>query len=532
MVETTASLTDGPGRSSQKQVAGLPTLPPAQVKMLVALYRGELPIKNAATRKALRNYHYVTDEDTDQNDWTNLAITNAGREWLQHKGLLATNGNGSESPLRFKPDDDELSLLLAEEWRGLVAHFQSNWRVYDQGVWSQRDIHQVRKNVREFLRKHRERLPGGVLQGRINSITAMLADDAYITDQIINEAQRAGEHYINLQNGLFNLETMKLEPHNPDLYFTAQLDFPYDPEAQCPVFKRFLRTSLATEDGFEDDKMIWLAQEALAYSMTARTDLKASFWCVGKPDTGKSTLIGFIRSLMGSLHETIDLNQLAANRFLLSGIVGKRVVTFTEADTNSFLPDALYKAMVGGRDSIYVDVKNKPGFSFVPISKFWWAMNGAPRTSDRSGATFNRLMPILFERPIPQNEKDPELDRKLAAEKAGVFNYLLAGYQRLQKYGAFTLPDRSAQWREDYRHENDTEYLFFQDCLEKQVDARLPGAELYGAYSTWCINNNFRPKNLGQIGKEWRRLGLIPSILNGRHFWAGAKFRLSGGGKS
>lgn len=529
MVETTTSITDGP---SQSYIAGLPTLPPAQVKMLLALNRGEAFTRNAATRMALRRYDYVTDEATDNNDWTKLTLTEAGRNWLNLKGLLATNGHLAESPLRFKPDDDELSLLLAEEWRGLVAYFQSNWRVYENGVWIQRDLHQVRKHVREFLRKHRERLPGGVLQGRINSIAAMLSDDAFVNDRIIIDAQHRGDRYINLQNGLFNLETMEMEPHSPDFYFTSQLDFAYDPEATCPVFKRFLRTSLATEDGLEDDKMMWLAQEALAYSMTARTDLKASFWCVGKPDTGKSTLIGFIRSLMGSLHTTIDLNQLAANRFLLSGLVGKRVATFTEADTNSFLPDALYKAMVGARDEIYADVKNKAAIQFVPIAKFWWAMNGAPRTTDRSGATFNRLLPILFERPIPQNEKDPDLDRKLAAEKPGVFNYLLTGYQRLQKYGAFTMPERSLQWREDYRHENDTEYLFFEECLEKSPDWKLGGAELYGTYNAWCETNNFRPKNLGQIGKEWRRLGLIPSVTHGRNFWAGARFRDSSGKKS
>jgi P4 family phage/plasmid primase-like protien len=425
----------------------------------------------------------------------------------------------------YKPDDDQLASRLAEDWKGKAAYFQFNWRVYDSGAWIERDMQEVKRNIRIFLRKHRDKLPQGVSQARINAIVAMMEDDFFIPDRVLNGEVKLMEKYINLQNGLFNLETLELEPHRSDIHITNQMDFAYDPDADCPVFKRFLRTSLATEEGIVDDKMILLAQEALAYSMTARTDFKASFWLIGKPDTGKSTMIGLIRSLMGNLHATIDLNQLAANRFLLSGIAGKRVVTFTEADSNSFLPDALYKAMVGGTDEIYVDVKNKPGFSFVPTAKFWWAMNSTPRTNDRSGATFNRLLPILFEHSIPKDQRNPNLPGQLAAEKPGIFSYLILGWQRLTKYGSFTMPERSQRWREEYKHENDTEYLFFQEELELNEKGRMGGGELYNAYRIWCENNGFKTKNLAQIAKDWRRLGLTDHHTNGHAIWTGATFR-------
>lgn len=425
----------------------------------------------------------------------------------------------------YKPDDDQLAVALSLEWKGKVAYFHYDWRVYEGGCWVERDIQETRRNTRLFLRQHRDKLPGGVSQARISSIVAMMEDDFFIPDRKLNEEQKMSEKYINLRNGLYNLETNELEPHRADLYLTTQLDFDYNPDADCPNFKRFLRTSLAFEDGKPDPDMIILAQEALAYSMTARTDLKSSFWLIGKPDTGKSTMIGLIRSLMGNLHATIDLNQLAANRFLLSGIIGKRVVTFTEADTNSFLPDALYKAMVGGQDEIYVDVKNKPGISFVPTAKFWWAMNGAPRTNDRSGATFNRLIPILFEYSIPSDQRNPNLPALLAAEKPGIFTYLMLGWQRLVKLGKFTTPERSTAWRTAYQRENDTEYLYLADRLEINPEGRMGGGELYSDYRIWCENNGFKPKNNGQVAKDWRRLGLTDTRTGGKSIWTGAKLR-------
>ena len=430
-----------------------------------------------------------------------------------------------EGEMPYKPDDDQLAIALAQNWRDKVAYFHYAWRVYENGCWVERDLQETRRNTRIFLRQHRSKLPQGVSQSRINSIVAMMEDDFFIPDRKLNEEQKLSEKYINLRNGLYNLETNQLEAHQPGLLMTTQLDFEYDPDADCPNFKRFLQSSLAFEDGKPDSDMIILAQEALAYSMTARTDLKASFWLIGKPDTGKSTMIGLIRSLMGNLHATIDLNQLAANRFLLSGIIGKRVVTFTEADTNSFLPDALYKAMVGGQDEIYVDVKNKPGISFVPTAKFWWAMNGAPRTSDRSGATFNRLIPLLFEYSIPADRRNPNLPALLAAEKPGIFTYLMLGWQRLIHYGKFTVPERSKAWREAYQRENDTEYLYMADRLELDPEGRIGGGELYSDYRMWCENNGFKPKNNGQVAKDWRRLGLTEYKSDGKKIWKGAKLR-------
>lgn len=434
---------------------------------------------------------------------------------------------GSELP--YNPDDDQLVAVLTKDWEGRVSYFHGQFHVYEAGCWIPRDREEVARYARRFLAKYREQLgKGGVSQARVSAVTTMLKDDVFVPDRRITTMQEDNAKYINLKNGLFNLETFQLEPHRKDYLDTTQLEFDYDEDADCPTFRRYLRTSLVTADGTPDERMIELVQEALAYSMTARTDLKASFWLVGKPDSGKSTLIGFIRSLMGSLHSTIDLNQLATNRFLLSGIVGKRVVTFTEADSNLFIPDALYKAMVGGQDEIYVDVKNRPGIAFVPTCKFWWAMNSAPRFSDRSGATLNRLHVILFDRSVPQSERITNLNELLKAERAGVFNWLLLGYKRLLRAGKFTNPERSQAWRQAYSEQNDTEQSFITERMEIGADFRIGGAELYRQYRGYCEDNGFRAKNSNQVSSDWERLGFKRLRSNGHTFWAGLRVRQDG----
>lgn len=430
------------------------------------------------------------------------------------------------SKLPVNPDDDQIVTVLTGDWDAKVSYFHSQFHVYEAGCWIPRDREEVSRHVRQFLQKYREQLgKGGVSQARVSAVTAMLKDDVYVPDRKITAMQEDNQHYINFQNGLFNLSTFTLEDHRKEYLDTTQLDFDYNPNAECPTFHRYLRTSLVDGSGEPDFSMIALVQEALAYSMTARTDLKASFWLVGKPDSGKSTMIGFIRSLMGSLHATIDLNQLATNRFLLSGIVGKRVVTFTEADSNLFIPDALYKAMVGGQDEIYVDVKNRPGISFVPTAKFWWAMNSAPRFSDRSGATLNRLHMILFDRSVPQSERITNLNELLKAERAGVFNWLMIGYKRLIEQRHFTNPARSQLWRENYRQQNDTEATFIGEMMELGPEFRIAGSTLYTQYDLWCRNNGFRPKNANQVAADWERLGFRRTHQKGIATWHGLRIR-------
>jgi putative DNA primase/helicase len=427
--------------------------------------------------------------------------------------------------LGFKPDDDQLATWIAREWNHKAAYFRSNWFVYESGCWVDRDPRQLRTRIRRLLATKREQLPSGVSQARISSVSAMLEDDLFIPDREINKMELEFSDYINLKNGLFNLKTFELEPHRPEMYLTSQLDFEYDPAAECPQFRKFLQTSITDDEGKPDMDMIMLLTEFMGYAMTAKTDLKASAWLMGVPDSGKSTIVTFMRSLMGNLHATIDLGQLATNRFLLAGIAGKRVVTFTEADGTSFLPDALYKALVGGKDEIYVDVKNKDGISFVPICKIIWAMNGAPRINDRSGATFNRLQVILFDKTIPKDKQIGDLDEILNREKSGAFNWLMAAYRRVRASHAFTRSERSIEWLETYKRENDTERVYCSEQLDYVPTERVSGQDLYFDYRHWCEQSGFKPKSITQMAKEWRRLGLRDTRIHGKTYWQGAKLK-------
>jgi P4 family phage/plasmid primase-like protien len=432
----------------------------------------------------------------------------------------------TETSRTYKPDDDQLAIQLAETWSGKAAYFHNDWHIYETGMWAKRDMHELKRGIRRFLRGYRH---DGikVSQRQINSLADMMEDECYIPDRAITSYENHQNKYINLRNGMFNLETFQLEPHNRDLYFTHQLDFDYDPDADCPHFRNYLNDMLVFPNGKTDFSLVALTQQALAYSMTARNDLKASFWLVGKPNAGKSTFLAFFRELMGSLHGTIDLNQLQTNQFLLADIVGKRVITCTEGSRNSIVPDWIYKTMVGGTDAIYANVKNKQPIQFVPKAKIWWGMNEMPRISDRSGATFNRLFIIPFNRPLPKSKWIQDLHLILLKEAPGIFNDIMIHYQRLCRSGQFDECEQSLRLRQEYQHENDTEAIFLDECFDRDVNGRIQVGTMTSMYRSWCIENGYATKTRSNLDVDLKRLGVIKEEHqhNGRYHWRGVKLK-------
>ncbi len=446
---------------------------------------------------------------------------------------LAQNSEVEQlAPKRRKPDPDELAQELEDKWADKLSYFYGDWWKLINGCWEKRQLPEIHDAARKFLRKCKEeKYDIRVSMSLAREVVALAETELFMPDRKLMDLAELQQPYINVQNGLYNLETHELEPHRADLFFTNQSPIVYDEQAECPVFDKFLETSLVSEDGKPDKEMARLLCQAMAYSMTARTDLKASFWLIGQPNSGKSKLIGLLKDLMGSLHMTIDLNQLATNRFLLSGIVGKRIVTFTEAAVGSFLPDAIYKALVGGGDEIYADVKNKPGISFVPLAKFWWAMNDAPRTNDNSLAIVNRLHPIIFNRSIPENEQIKDLDKRFRAELPGILNRLMLHYRGLKNNNwQFERPAESMKWLDEYKLRNDKYQMFINEACILQPEGKIQGTRLFAAYKDWAIENGFNVGDSRPFTLALKRIGIESHFINGLIWWYGIAPKINGWG--
>lgn len=440
-----------------------------------------------------------------------LLITGATEKPPQGDDFENPTNEEAVEPLQpntsYRPTDDEIGDGMINLWEGSYRYFFGMWHEYAGGVWQ--PVPRFERLIWDHLKelKHLGIRPSA---HKVSSIEKYLQQYLWVDEENVDSLE-----YINLQNGLFNVATMTLEEHRQDVFLTSQLPFAYDEAADCPTFQRFLHETLVqpgtTKPDFDLALLVW---EALGYSLTASTDLRASFWLLGESGTGKSVLVNVLQAMAGNSHVTIDLDQMNQNPYQLADIAGKRVVTFTEPKANSVLADNHYKRLVSQDTIMARQIFGKP-FRFIPTCKVWGAMNELPRVVDRSDAIFNRVLIIPMNNRIADDKRDPRLTEKLMGELAGIFNQALRGLQRLRRAGGFTRCTQVDNARNEYKAENDIEAAFVDDWCERHESARISGQLLYDAYNQWCKKNGAYPKSSVKVARDWQRMGFEKKRSNG-----------------
>jgi P4 family phage/plasmid primase-like protien len=412
------------------------------------------------------------------------------------------------------PTDDELGDAIIAEWGDRLTYFHGAFHQYENGFWH--PVPGIHGIIWDGLIAYKV---DGVRpnSARVSSVKNYLVDKLRVPDELVE----SGDSYINLQNGLYNLETGELESHQPDLYLTSQLGFAHDPAAECPIWERSLDEWLTTPDGQPDTALAALVQEAIAYSLTADTSREVAFWLYGPPGSGKSTVLRILALLAGNSHLAFDFNMLDKNQYQLADVPGKRVLTCSEARAGSTLPDYILKPLISGERMSARHPYGLP-FDFTPIAKLWWAMNERPTNRDSSGAIYRRLIQILFRNPVPADKRDRHLIAKLQEELPGIFNWAMQGLRRLNERDTFTHSSQAAQALDEYKLENDIERQFVEDtewCI-LGADQETNSTDLYLAYKAWTDRYTHFTKSGTKVAKEWERLGFT-KYKNGSVYYRG-----------
>jgi putative DNA primase/helicase len=89
---------------------------------------------------------------------------------------------------------------------------------------------------------------------------------------------------INCRNGLYNVMTNELSPHDSCILSTIQIHANYDLAAECPLFLQYLQ-------GVLPESEVALVQEILGYMLIPVNKAQKSFLLVGAKDSEKSTLL-------------------------------------------------------------------------------------------------------------------------------------------------------------------------------------------------------------------------------------------------
>lgn len=322
-------------------------------------------------------------------------------------------------------------------------------------------------------------------------------------------------------NGTIDLSTGELREHRREDLLTKLSPVSFDPEAEAPVFGRFLERIF---DGNGD--LIAFIQRWTGYSLTGLTAEQAFAILHGSGANGKSTLLEIIRYVAGAYGMNTGADTLMTSRGRgpdndIARLRGARFVSASESGEARQLDEERIKRL-SGEDTLTARFLYKEAFEFRPTFKLWLATNHRPKIKGTDEAIWRRVLLVPFDVFIPPAERDPELGAKLRAEAAGILRWAVEG-ELDRRANGLRPPEAVRAATEEYRAEENVLGRFIEDECVMLPEASVTSGALYERYVDWCKSNGEEPINCRSLGKELARDSRLEAKRDGRRgrYWRG-----------
>jgi P4 family phage/plasmid primase-like protien len=294
----------------------------------------------------------------------------------------------------------------------------------------------------------------------------------------------APTNFIPLTNGVYDINTKELLPHDSKYHFKYKFPVLYDDKAECPKISAFLDQVLTTDQRLT-------MEEWMGYYFFRNYQFKKALIMVGEGDTGKTTLLEVIDFLLGKDNiSSVSLHKMTADKFAAAHLYEKHGNIVDELSAKDITDTGNFKIATGG-GSISGEYKFGNQFSFINFSKFTFACNKIPDVQDFDDeAYFNRWMVIRFEKTIEKKIPNFIATLRSEEERSGLFNIAMIGLERLLKNGKFSYGMTATDTKLEMMRNGSSIARFAQDKIQKDPGAVVTNDEIYKAYVQFCFDND------------------------------------------
>ncbi|PGT52315.1 DNA primase [Bacillus cereus] len=302
------------------------------------------------------------------------------------------------------------------------------------------------------------------------------------------------KYLLNVENGIVDLKTGKLQQHDRELRLTKITNITFDENAKCPTWLTFL------DQIFLGDKaLIEYMQRLIGYSLTGDISEQIMMFLVGGGSNGKSTFINIIKDIMGDYGKQaksdtfIKKKESGANNDI-ARLVGSRFVSAIESEEGEKLADSFVKQITGG-EPVLARFLRQEFFEFIPEFKVFFTTNHKPIIGGLDEGIWRRVKLIPFNLNLPAHKRDKRLPEKLSLEMPGILNWAIEGCMKWQQDG-LKEPKVVAEATGKYKDDMDILAPFLDEVC--YVDERenesimIEAKELYNVYERWCFNSGER----------------------------------------
>jgi len=304
------------------------------------------------------------------------------------------------------------------------------------------------------------------------------------------------ENLINLNNGIFNITTKELIPHNHEYLFFTKIPVNYDINAKCLKIEKFLNEILP-------EHVAEIILEWFGYCLYRRYFIKKAIIFVGERDTGKSTLIKLFERFIGKENTSgVSLQKMATDKFASSNLYNKYINLYDDLSFKDINDNGSFKIATGG-GIITGEKKFEEPFQFENFSKLTFACNKIPDVKDANDdAYFSRWIIIPFLAEI--KEVDKFLTNKITTEEelSGLLNLAIAGLCRILEKQDFSYNKTPDEVKKEMLLSGSMIANFVNDRLEEKIDAWVSKDDMHEECARYAQSNNLPTVSKQILGRK------------------------------
>ena len=431
--------------------------------------------------------------------------------------------------------ESELSVILRDDAFKKPVFFKGNTFLFDKfATYIKNNNHIIRINGQLHLFKDGVYVPGqeeieAVMIKHISGLSNAKRSEVfkYLNLLLLDNSQIAPANLIAFRNGIYDLNTITLQPFSPDVVITNRIPWDYNPAAYSKLADKTL-DNIACNDP-QVRKILEECIGACFYRSNTLGDGKA-FILTGEGSNGKSTFIAMLQHLLNEDNiAALDLKELD-QKFQNAALFGKLANLGDDISDEFIVNASIFKKFVTG-ERVQVQNKGEKPFEFNNYAKFIFSANTIPRIKDKTGAVLRRLLIVPFNANFTRNDSDHDAGIKYKLQDQEVMEYLIViGLEALKNVIAnkgFTESEKVQEQLKEYEETNNPILGFFEECdmegfkiEDEQTD------KVFRRYKEYCVANNFNAMSKSEFSKTLcRKLGMTTKskTLNGKSFRIYAK---------
>lgn len=234
----------------------------------------------------------------------------------------------------------------------------------------------------------------------------------------------APDQMLNCKNGMLDLKTLVLHPHDPKYLSTRQIPVDWNPEAVAPHYEAWLADRVGP---FQ----VALVEEVISQFLDPSLTPARALFLFGPSRSGKSTMLRLAERLAGgdAYVSALTLQDLSENKFAAAELYGAALNICPDLPKDHVDDLSVFKRVTGD-DRITANRKYGKMFHFRANSLFLFSANTIPTISVAEGdAYFARTMPVTFPKSY-KNHEDPAIEKRLLTELPGILARWATARQR------------------------------------------------------------------------------------------------------